>query len=53
MLSSSFDKAELFAENFSENYTIDDSGVFLADLHFRHILKQHSIIRLPSCLKKS
>ena len=43
MLSSASDKAKLFAENFSKNFNLDDSGISLPVLPSRTNLKLHNI----------
>ena len=43
VLSSASDKAKLFAENFSENSNLDDSGVSLPVFPSRTNLKLHNI----------
>ena len=43
MLSSAFDKAKLFAENFSKNSNLDDSGISLPVFPSRTNLKLHNI----------
>ena len=58
MLSSVSDKAKLFAENFSKNFNLDDSGislpdsgVSLPDFPFRTNLKLHNISVSPKMVK--
>ena len=46
VLSSAYDKAKLFAENFSKNSNLDDSGISLPDFPSRTNLK------LPRWLKR-
>ena len=43
VLSSAFDKAKLFAEDFSKNSNIDDSGISLPVFSPRSNLKLHNI----------
>ena len=43
MLSSASDKAKLFAENFSLNFNLDDSGISLPVFPSRDNLKLHNI----------
>ena len=43
MLSSASDKAKLFAENFSKNSNLDDSGISLPVFPSRTNLKLHNI----------
>ena len=43
MLSSASDKAKLFAENFSNNSNLDDSGISLPVFPSRNHLKLHNI----------
>ena len=43
MLSSASDKAKLFAENFSKNCNLDDSGISLSVFPSRNHLKLHNI----------
>ena len=43
MLSSVFDEAKLFAEDFSKNSNIDDSGISLPVFSPRSNLKLHNI----------
>ena len=52
MLSSASDKAKLFAENFSKNSNLDDSGISLPDFPSRTNLKLHSISVSPKMVKK-
>ena len=52
MLSSAFDKAKLFAENFSKNSNLDDSGISLPVLPSRTNLKLHNISVTPKMVKK-
>ena len=43
MLSSASDKAKLFAENFSKNYNLDDSGISFSVFPSRANPKRHNI----------
>ena len=43
MLSSASDQAKLFSENFSKNFNLDDSGIFLPVFPSRPNLKLHNI----------
>ena len=52
MLSSASDKAKLFAENFSKNSNLDDSGISLPVFPSRTNLKLHSISVTPKMVKK-
>ena len=52
MLSSASDKAQLFAENFSLNSDLDDSGVPLPVFPSRTNLKLHNISVTPKMVKK-
>ena len=52
MLSSASDKAELFAENFSLNSNLDDSGVSLPVFPSRTNLKLHNISVTPKMVRK-
>ena len=52
MLSSASDKAKLFAENFSLNFNLDDSGISLPVFPSRTNLKLHSISVTPIIVKK-
>ena len=52
MLSSASDKAKLFAENFSLNSNLDDSGVSLPVLPSRTNLKLHNISVTPKMVRK-
>ena len=52
MLSSASDKAKLFAENFSKNSNLDDSGISLPVFPSRTNLKVHNISVLPKMVKK-
>ena len=52
MLFSASDKAKLFAENFSENFNLDDSGISLPVFPSRTNLKLHSISITPKMVKK-
>ena len=51
-LSSSSDKAKLFAENFSKNSNLDGSGVSLPVFPSRANLKLHNISVTPKMVKK-
>ena len=52
MLSSASDKTKLFAENFSKNSNLDDSGIFLPVFPSRTNLKLHNIYVTPKMVKK-
>ena len=52
MLSSVNDKAKLFAENFSKNSNLDDSGISLPVFTFRTDLKLHNFSVTPKMVKK-
>ena len=52
VLSSAFDKAKLFAENFSKNSNLDDSGISLPVFPSRTNLKLHDISITPKVVKK-
>ena len=52
MLSSASDKAKLFAENFSLNSNLDDSGILLPVFHSRTNLKLHNISVTPTMVRK-
>ena len=52
VLSSASDKAKLFAENFSENSHLDDSGTSLAVFPSRTNLKLHIFSVTPKMVKK-
>ena len=52
MLSSASDKAKLFAENFSKNSNLDDSGISLPVFPSRTNLKLHTISVTPKTVKK-
>ena len=52
MLSSASDKAKLFAENFSKNSNLDDSGISLPVFPSRTNLKLHNISITPKMVKK-
>ena len=43
MLSSAYDKRNLFAKNFSKNFNLDHSGIFLLVFPSRTNLKLHNI----------
>ena len=51
-LSSASDKAKLFAENFSKNSNLDDSGTSLPVFPSRTNLKLHHISVVPKMVKK-
>ena len=53
MLSSASDKEKLFAEKFSENSNLDDSGISLPAFPSRTNLKLHNISITPKMVKKS
>ena len=52
VLSSAFDKAKLFAKNFSKNSNLDDSGISLPVFPSRTNLKLHNISITPKIVKK-
>ena len=52
MLSSPSDKTKLFAENFSKNSNVDDSGISLPVFPSRTDLKLHNISVTPKMVKK-
>ena len=52
MLSFASDKAKLFAENFSKNSNIDDSGISLPIFPSRTNLKLHNISVTSKIVKK-
>ena len=52
MLSSASDKAKLFAENFSKNSNLDDSGISLPVFPSRTNLKLRNISVTPKMVKK-
>ena len=52
VLSSASDKAKLFAENFSKNSNLDDSGISLPFFLSRTNLKLHNISVTPKMDKK-
>ena len=52
VLSSASDKAKLFAENFSKNSNLDDSGISLPVFPSRANLKLHNIVVTPKMVKK-
>ena len=52
MLYSASDKANLFAENFSKNSNLDDSGISLPVFPSRTNLKLHNISVTPKMVKK-
>ena len=51
VLSSAFDKAKLFPENFSKNSNLDDSGISLPVFPSRTNLKLHNISATPKMVK--
>ena len=52
VLFSASDKTKFFAENFSENSNLDDSGISLPVFPSRTNLKLHSISITPKMVKK-
>ena len=52
VMSSVSDKAKLFAENFSKNSNLDDSGISIPVLPSRTNLKLHNIFVTPKIVKK-
>ena len=52
MLPSASDKAKLFAENSSNNYNLDDSGISLPVFHSRTNLKLNNTSATPTIVKK-
>ena len=52
VLSSAFDKAKLFAENFSKNSNLDDSGMFLPVFPSITNMKLHNISVTPTMVTK-
>ena len=52
VLSSAFDKAKLFAKNFSKNSNLDDSGISLPVFLSRTNVKLHNISITPKMVKK-
>ena len=52
VLSSAFDKAKLFAKNFSKNSGLDDIGIFLPAFPSRTNLKLHNISVTLKIVKK-
>ena len=52
MLSSACDKAKWFAENFSMNYNLDDSGISLPVFPSKTNLKLHNISVTPKMFRK-
>ena len=52
MLSYAFHKAILFPKNFSRDYNLHDSGIFLPVFHFRTNLKLNNISLTPKLVKK-
>ena len=51
VLPSASDKANLFAENFSKNSNLDDSGIYLAVFPSRTNVKLHNISVTPKMVK--
>ena len=51
VLSFASDKAKLFAENFSKNHNLDDSGISLPDFSFWSNLTLHNISVSPKMVK--
>ena len=51
MLSSAYDKAKLFIENFSKNSNLDDLGIYLPVFPSRTNLKLHDISVTPKVVK--
>ena len=52
VLSSASDKAKLFAENFSRNFNVVDSRIFLPVFPSRTNLKLHNVSVTPKMVKK-
>ena len=52
MLPSASDKAKLFAENFSKNSNLDESGISLPVFPSRTNLKLHNISVTPKMVKE-
>ena len=52
MLSCASDKAKVFAENFSKNSNLDESGIYLPISPSRTNLKQDNISVTPKMVKK-
>ena len=52
MLSNAFDKAKLFAKNFSKNSNLDDLGISLPVFPSKTNLKLHNISLLLKMVKK-
>ena len=52
MLSNAFDKAKLFAKNFSKNSNLDDLGISLPVFPSKTNLKLHNISVLLKMVKK-
>ena len=52
VLSSAYEKAKLFAKNFSKNSNLDDSGISLPVFLSRTNLKLHNISITPEMVKK-
>ena len=53
VLSSTSDKAKLFAKNFSKNSNLDDSGISLSVFPSRTNLKQHNISVTPKMVTRN
>ena len=51
-MSSTFDKVKLFAENFSKNSNLDDSGIYLPVFPSTTNMKLHNISVTPKMVKK-
>ena len=51
-MSSTFDKVKLFAENFSKNSDLDDSGIYLPVFPSTTNMKLHNISVTPKMVKK-
>ena len=51
VLSSASDQTKLFVENFSKNYNLDDSGIFLPVFSSRTNLRLHNISVTPKMVK--
>ena len=52
LLSAASDKAKIFAENFSKNSNLNDSGISLPVFLSRTNLKVHNISVMPKMVKK-
>ena len=50
--SCAFDRADLFAKNFSKNFNLGDSGISLPVFFSRINLKEHNIFIIPKMVKK-